>query len=135
LIPILAANAFLSEIEAPEFWRDLEAMEDLFYTGLRDVFSSVGMPVLVQAVGARFSLLFGLESPPRNYRDILAADRDIETRFYRAALERGVYFHFSFHHGFSVMHTRTDLEDALDRIEDAARSLSSRPVTPSAREP
>lgn len=123
LIPILAARGFMAEIEAPAFWADLKLKEDFFYRGLRRVFAAVGVSVLVQAFGARFSLLFGLDHEPHNYREVLAADRDSETRFYRAALDRGVYFHFSYHHGFSVAHTMTDLADALDRIEDAARTI------------
>ena len=40
-----------------------------------------------------------------------------------AALERGVYFHYAWHHGFSAMHTLADLDEALSRIEDAVRSM------------
>jgi hypothetical protein len=50
-------------------------------------------------------------------------NRERETAFYAAALDRGVYFHFAWHHGFSALHTRADLDDALGRIEDAVRVL------------
>ena len=124
-IPILAANAFLDEIADPAFWDDLQAKESYFYAGLREAFRQAGLPVWVQAAGARFSLHFGLETEPRTYREAAAGDGAMATAFYGAALEQGVYFHHAKHHGFSSMHTRSDLEQALDRIEAAARSVSS----------
>ena len=122
-IPILAANAFLDVIGESIFWEDLRAKEDIFYPGLRAAFERAGLPVWVQAVGARFSLHFGLEEEPRSYRDAARFDGAMATAFYRAALAHGVYFHDARHHGFSSMHARADLEQALDGIEAAARSV------------
>ncbi len=124
-IPIFAANAFLDEIADPGFWAGLKGNEDFFYTGLRDAFRNAGLPVWVQAAGARFSLHFGLEEEPTSYREAERGDRTMATSFYGAALDRGVYFHHARHHGFSSMHTRADLEDALGQIEAAARSVGS----------
>jgi glutamate-1-semialdehyde 2,1-aminomutase len=124
LIPLLAANAFLDEVAQPAFWSNLEQVEAYFYGGLREAFRTAGLPVFVQAVGARFSLLFGLEAEPRNYRDAARYDRELARQFFGAALEQGVYFHSAWHHGFSAMHTREDLSAALNRIESAARRVA-----------
>jgi glutamate-1-semialdehyde 2,1-aminomutase len=124
LIPILAANAFLDEVVQPAFWSNLAQLEDVLYPGLRKAFSAAGLPVWVQAVGARFSLLFGLEQEPTNYREAARYDRDMATRFFGAAIEHGVYFHSAWHHGICAMHTRQDLATALDGIEAAARSVA-----------
>ncbi len=121
LIPILAANAFLDEIVKPDFYPGLARLQEPFYGGLRDAFKRVGLPVWVQALGARFSLLFGLTEEPRTYRQAARHDRDLAKRFYAAALEEGVYFHASWHHGISAMHTPGDLDQALDAIGAAAR--------------
>jgi glutamate-1-semialdehyde 2,1-aminomutase len=126
LIPMLAADAFLDEVAQPEFWSHLEEMEHFFYPALRDVFQRAGLPVWVQALGARFSLLFGLEAEPRNYREAALYDRDLARNFFGAALEEGVYFHYAWHHGLCAMHTRTDLEEALNGIEAAARRVARR---------
>ena len=123
LIPILAGRAFLQVISEPDFWTSLAEREDHFYPELAAIFERVGEPVRVQALGARFSLLFGLNREPHNYRDVVGVDRSRETKFYAAALERGVYFHYAWHHGFSAMHTLADLDEALSRIEDAVRSM------------
>jgi glutamate-1-semialdehyde 2,1-aminomutase len=124
LIPLLAADAFLDEVAQPAFWSNLEQLETYFYAGLRDAFRVAGLPVFVQAVGARFSLLFGLEEEPRNYRQAARYDRELAQRFFGAALDEGVYFHSAWHHGFSAMHTREDLAAALERIEAAARRVA-----------
>ncbi|MBI3457783.1 MAG: aminotransferase class III-fold pyridoxal phosphate-dependent enzyme [Candidatus Rokubacteria bacterium] len=125
LIPILAANAFLDEIAKPEFWAHLERLDAALYAGLGEAFKRAGLPVRVQAVGARFSLLFGLEEEPRSYRQAAARfDRELARRFFAAALEEGVYFHYGWHHGISAMHTAADIDEALEAIAAAARRVA-----------
>jgi glutamate-1-semialdehyde 2,1-aminomutase len=124
-VAMLAASAFLDQVASPVFWADLERKEAYFYPGLRAAFARAGLPVWVQAVGARFSLHFGLTEEPRSYRDAERGDRAMATAFYAAALERGVYFHHARHHGFSAMHTDADLGQALDAIEAAAGAVAS----------
>jgi len=128
LIPILAAEAFLDEIAHPDFWPRLERLETTFYAGLRSTFERAGLPVWVQALGARFSLLFGLDAEPTNYRDVARVDRELARRFYGACLEEGVYFHDAWHHGFSSVHTQADLDEALDGVERAARRVAAAPL-------
>jgi len=125
LIPIMAGLAFLDQATDPAFYPALRELEAMFYPELQAVFERAGLPVRVQPGGARFSLLFGLDREPVRYRDILGHDTATATRFYGLALEEGVYFHASWHHGFSAMHTRADLTEALERIERAVRRLAS----------
>lgn len=123
-IPILAARAFLTVVADPAFWANLRGLEDYFYSELAAIFERRRAPIRLQALGARFSLLFGVSGEPVRYRDAAALDRDLEARFFRAALERNVYFHYARHHGFSAMHTKADLGEVLDRIEDAVRAAT-----------
>lgn len=124
LIPIMAGLAFLDVATDPGFYPGLRALEAAFYPELQAIFDRAGVPVLVHANGARFSLLFGMREAPVRYRDTLAHDNETATRFYGLALDEGVYFHAAWHHGFSAMHTRADLDEALDKIERAARRLA-----------
>lgn len=124
LIPILAADTFLDEVARPDFWAHLKQLESAFYPALADIFERAGMPVWVQALGARFSLLFGLDREPTTYREAARFDRDLARRFYGAAMDEGVYFHYAWHHGFSSMHTQADLDRALEGIETAARRVA-----------
>ncbi len=125
LIPILAANAFLDEVAQPAFWSHLEEVESQLYAGMRDAFRAAGIPVWVQAVGARFSLLFGLQEEPTTYRQAARHDTELARRFFRAALDEGVYFHSAWHHGPSAMHSHADIDTALQGIESAARRVAS----------
>ncbi len=129
LIPILAANAFLDEVAQPTFWANLQRLENVLYPGLREAFRGAGLPVWVQAVGARFSLLFGLDEEPTTYREAARHDREMAVRFFGAALEHGVYFHTAWHHGPSAMHTEADISSALERIESAARQVARQAVS------
>ena len=85
--------------------------------------SAPGLLVRIQAKGSRFSMLFGLDHEPVDYRDASAHDVATANRFYQLALEEGVYFHAAWHHGFSAMHTNADLATALEGIERAARRV------------
>jgi glutamate-1-semialdehyde 2,1-aminomutase len=128
LIPVMAGLAFLEVATEPAFYPGLRSMQDAFYPELQRIFDRLDLPVILQEKGARFSLLFGLAAPPVRYRDLLPHDTALATRFYGLALEEGVYFNASWHHGFSAMHTRADLDEALERIERAAkRLLAGRP--------
>jgi glutamate-1-semialdehyde 2,1-aminomutase len=125
LIPILAADAFLDEVSRPEFWANLKQLENAFYPALGDIFERAGLPVWVQSLGARFSLLFGLDQEPTTYRQAARFDREMARQFYAAAMDEGVYFHYAWHHGFSAMHTQADLDRALEGIEAAARRVAA----------
>lgn len=126
LTAIAGGLAFLDEIEQPEFYPYLQSLGERLYSGLREIFTRVGLPVWVQGVGARFGLLFGIEEEPTNYREAARQDHVLAARFYEACLERGVYFHhFSPHHGFSAMHTLQGIEETLGVVGDAARAISS----------
>jgi glutamate-1-semialdehyde 2,1-aminomutase len=124
LIAILAARALLDEVTKPDFYPALHALHDHFCAGLREAFKRAGVPVWVQALGARFSLLFGLSAEPKSYRQAAGYDRELAKRFYAACLDEGVYFHGGWHHGVSAMHTRADLDQALDAIGVAARRVA-----------
>jgi len=124
LTSIAAALAFLDEIAKPDFYPHLQRLGDRLYSGLRDIFAFHALPVWVQGIGARFGLLFGLDSEPHNYRDVARRNLDLEQRFLRACLRGGLYLHpGSPHHGFSSAHTRADVEEMLSIADDAARQL------------
>jgi glutamate-1-semialdehyde 2,1-aminomutase len=127
-LPILAANVFLKLAEQPAFWEHFEGLEQRLYPGLRGIFERVGLPVQVQAIGNRFCLNYGLQEEPRSYRDSMKYDRDLADRFTAVAQEEGVYFHTLWHSGLSAMHTADDVDEALNRIERAAKRVAASKV-------
>jgi glutamate-1-semialdehyde 2,1-aminomutase len=118
---VLAGLAFLDVIDEPGFYPNLLARSARFVDGLRSTLAAAGLSVRVQAYGPRFSLLFGIDGEPRNYADVAGADRATERRFYAAALDEGVYLHHGWHHGISAVHDDAVLDEALDRLDRAAR--------------
>jgi glutamate-1-semialdehyde aminotransferase len=125
LLPVMAGLAFLDVGTQPDFYPPFLARAERFAAALREVFGAAGLTVRVQHYGPRFSLLFGITDEPRSYRDVAAADRATELRFYGHALEEGVYLHHGWHHGISAAHTEDDLDQALERLARAARRTAA----------
>ena len=125
LLPVLAGLAFVDVIAQPGFYAGLLQRAERFGSELTGVLHDAGLAVRVQRYGPRFSLLFGIGAEPRRYRDIATADRATERRFYGYALEEGVYLHYGWHHGISAAHSDADLDDALERLQRAARRTAN----------
>jgi glutamate-1-semialdehyde 2,1-aminomutase len=125
--PVLvsAMGAFLDTVTQPAFYPRLLARGDRLYAGMREIIERARIKAWVQAVGARFGLLFGIDAEPRNYRDIAQQDMNAMRRFHLDCLDRGVYLHYvSPHHGYSSAHTEADIDETLSVMEDALRVLS-----------
>jgi len=121
---VIAIRALLSEVTKPCFYAHLDDLGERLYTGMRKILVRRGIKAWVQGVGARFGLLFGLDKEPRNYRDVAKQDMEMMRRFHLACLERGVYLHYvSPHHGYSSAHTIADIEETLNVMDDAVKSL------------
>ena len=125
LLPVMASLAFLDVVTEPDFYPPFLARADRFVAELRQVLDGAGLTVRIQHYGPRFSLLFGIEGEPRNYRDVAGADRATELRFYGHALEEGVYLHHGWHHGISAAHSDADLALTLERLDRAARRTAA----------
>ena len=124
---ILAGRAFCTEISREEFYPELLDKAEHFYRGLDEMIARVGLPVQAPRHGARFGLLMGLEREPVNYNDAVAHRVDLMLAFVRECASGGVYFHDygggPCHHGFSMAHTKADLEQVLDAMEGALQSI------------
>ena len=120
---IMAVNAFLDVITEPAFYDNLLKHCDLLYKGIRDIIQRLGIKCRVQATGARFNILFGLEREPINYAE--SSQRDVATtnRFFDSARKHGIYFFDGWHHGISAAHTEDDIQQALEGIEAAMEEI------------
>ncbi len=130
LFSVLAAIASLEEITAPGFYDRIFAVAERLYDGLAELCARYGIPARVQGLGARFGIYFGVTEEVWDYQAAARNDGDLCHRFIRACFERGVYFHnygrlALGHHGFSAAHSTADIDESLNRIEDALRSLAA----------
>ena len=121
---IMAASAFLDVVTRPGFYRHLDALGSRLYPGLREIMARRSIPCRVQAAGARFGLIFGLEDEPHNYRELARQDLALADRFHLACLEEGIFLaQGSPHHGYSSAHTLKDIDETLEAIDRAVARL------------
>jgi glutamate-1-semialdehyde 2,1-aminomutase len=116
--------AALNVIDRPGFYDDLNARADYFYGKLNELSCIPGLKGIVQGLGARFGLYFGLEKPTYDYRMAAANyDRKAGKRFFELALDKGLYFHnygeglTPMHSGITNAHTYQILDETLNRMK------------------
>jgi glutamate-1-semialdehyde 2,1-aminomutase len=95
-------------------------------SGLRSIAASHGVPFSADSAGSMFGFFFRRE-PVRNFAEAKEADTKLFSRFFHAALDRGVYLAPSaFEAGFvSAAHTEDDITLTLDRLDDALGAAKS----------
>jgi glutamate-1-semialdehyde 2,1-aminomutase len=127
VVPVAAGLAAVTAYREPGFYDAIHAVGRRLCDGLNAVFARRGVAGLAVGLGARFGVYFGLERPPRDYRDAVRHDRPQMLRFVAAAIRRGVYFHdyggAACHHGFCAAMTPADADEALNRLDDAVGEM------------
>jgi glutamate-1-semialdehyde 2,1-aminomutase len=128
-VAVAAGLAAVTAYRQPGFYSHIHAVARDLYEGLNEIFARHRIQARVQGLGARFGIYFGTSGPVRDYRDAVQHQRDQMLRFVKAAIANGVYFHdyggAACHHGFCAAMQRADVEEALDRLENAVRQMAS----------
>jgi glutamate-1-semialdehyde 2,1-aminomutase len=132
LIEVLGALSALEEIRKPGFYDRVNGLAQTLYDGINESIRRHGIRAICQGLGARFAIYFGLdEAPVTDFRRAAATfDQTLDRRFLELTLERGLYFHdygrsiTPMHHGFSASHSREDIEETLNRLDDVFAELS-----------
>jgi glutamate-1-semialdehyde 2,1-aminomutase len=130
LAAVLASQAALEIMSAPDFYEQLNANADRFYAGIDGLFQRHGVPGHVQGLGARFGLYFGITEPVRDYRQARKFDVDLNNRFLKQTAPHGLHFHdfgtkaAPMHYGITSAHTNADIDEALDRLDGVFASLA-----------
>ncbi len=127
VVAVAAGLAAVTAYREPGFYDHLGAVGGRLYDGLNAIFARHGVRGLVRGLGARFGVYFGLDKPPRDYRDALGHQREQMLRFIALAIRHGVYFHdyggAACHHGFCAAMTLADVDETLSRLDDAVREM------------
>lgn len=129
LLSVKVALASFAEVKKPGFYDHIYAVANRLYPGLNDLFARRGVLAHAQGLGARFGIFFGFTETAETFEDTFKHDDAMAGRFIAACARRGVYFHsygklVRGHHGFSAAHTLSDIDEALNRIEDALDDMS-----------
>ena len=120
-VVMAAVNATLRELSRPGFYRDLFHIAEVLQRGLQSAADEVGVPLVIQGVGPLFQIHFS-DRPLHNYREVATYCRVEEySRFWRAMLERGVYFNPMQQECWFVSsaHTEEDVRATVERTHEA----------------
>jgi glutamate-1-semialdehyde 2,1-aminomutase len=127
VVAVAAALAAVTAYCEPGFYEHIDAVGRRLYEGMKAIFERHGVGGRVQGLGARFGVYFGLDAPPRHYRDAVRHQREQMLRFIASAIRHGVYFHdysgAACHHGFCAAMTLGDVDEALNRLDAATKML------------
>jgi len=112
------------------FYVHIHALCHRLVHGLREILARHGVTARVQGLGARIGIYFGLPADQEimSYADAQRHDRATLLRFYKLAIEHGVYFHdyggAPCHHGFCAAMKMEDMDEALERLDAVVAQLS-----------
>ena len=115
----LAVAAGLKTLEVicrPGFYERLEVLSARLAEGLAGEAKRVGVPLVVNRVGSMLTVFF-TSSPVIDYSTAKRSDAQAFARFFRALLERGVYFPPSQFEALFVSsaHSEQDIETTVER--------------------
>ncbi len=127
-VAVAAGLAAITAYRQPGFYEHIRAVADRLYNGLQAIFERHGVVARVQGLGARFGIYFGVTEKVCNYRDAVKHQRERMLHFIKSAIDHGVYFHdyggAACHHGFCAAMTLADVEDVLNRLDDAIKTAT-----------
>ncbi|HWL52889.1 MAG TPA: glutamate-1-semialdehyde 2,1-aminomutase [Chthoniobacteraceae bacterium] len=109
-LAMAAGLAQLRELDRLDGWKKLESLGALFEQELRSTLKRLGRELTFHRAGSMFCLFF-TGGEVRNLDDARRSDTDAFARYFRHALDNGVYFAPSqFEAGFiSLAHTEADI--------------------------
>jgi glutamate-1-semialdehyde 2,1-aminomutase len=130
-IVMAAAEAVLDKViaEREAVYGHLRAISDGLVNGLDRILTRAGVPHVIQYAGPMISVFLttGTDEPLVNYRQVRRnCDFEKFIRFQHLMQQSGVYFHPNqFEEMFlSAVHSREDIELALERFEQAVECLN-----------
>lgn len=108
--------------EAP--YQRLETLGKRMQDALSSVAQEQGIPLQVPQVGSMFALFFN-ETPVSNFPEALQSDTDLFSRFFKEALQRGVYLPPSAYETcfISTAHEASAIDEAIDSLTQAIKAL------------
>ena len=123
---LAASLACLEELQKPETYQHLWNVSERYYEGLSRLFVDLKVKARVQGLGPKFGIHFGTTDEVTNYRQAQRCDKEAAFNFYAGMMRRGVLFWPTFpvhHHGFSLAHTKEEVDQILDASESALKEI------------
>jgi len=123
-VAVAAGMATLAEIQKPGFYEKLSKVTADFAAGLSGAAKAAGIPFSAASVGAMFGI-FASPTPPRDYAEVMQADKPLFNKFFHLMLDAGVHFAPSaYEAGFvSSAHGPEVIQDTLEKAQQAFAQL------------
>ena len=123
-VAVAAGLATLKLLQAPGFYRSLEATANQLTSGLVAAAARHGVAFSAQAVGGMFGLYFRA-SAPHSFAEVMQCDKAAFNRFFHACVMHGVYFAPSaYEAGFvSSAHDDSAISETLTAADRAFAAL------------
>jgi glutamate-1-semialdehyde 2,1-aminomutase len=122
-VAMAATVATLKMLKAPDTYETLERQGKRLMHGVAAALRDAGVTATVTGFPEIFHVGFGLTQPPRNYRDIIAADRAGYIRLTTSLLQRGVRVLERGAWFISTTHSDAVIDETLDGLKGALASL------------
>jgi len=122
-IAMAATVATLKMLTVPGTYQTLERQGKRLMHGVASALHDAGVTATVTGFPEIFHVGFGLTQPPRNYRDIIAADRAGYIRLTTGLLQRGVRVLERGAWFISTTHSDAVIDETLDGLKGALASL------------
>lgn len=118
------ALATLDELAKPGVYDDLFARSARLRDGVSDILAKHRLPAVCFGVGPMWHVLF-TDAPPRNHRDVMAADAATGAKFDQQLIREGIFVLPGTRRFVSTMHTDQDLDDTFAAIDRACHVVSA----------
>jgi len=126
-LAMAAGKATLTALARPGFYEELDEKTAWFAKELGEIAERY-LPgrTCINLAGSVLTLFF-TSGPVYDFESAMTSDTDLYGRYYREMLARGLYLAPAQFEGmfFSSAHSREDLAQALEKIEDVFRKLSA----------
>jgi glutamate-1-semialdehyde 2,1-aminomutase len=121
-----ASLACLTEVMTDEAYAYVNKLGDRFKKGVEESIRRHGIKAVVPGIGGMWTVFFGLEKEPKNFRETLGIDREMWRRWWMNLITKGLFFSApsAYEETFiGAGHTEQDIDEALERIDDAFKEL------------
>ena len=120
---VAAASATIDVLAEPGTYDRMHAHGNAIRQALEKAARDHGQALVTTGTGVAFHAHFGLERPPRDWREVTGADGDTEQRFRANMLQCGIYNLPGGRWYVGAVHTETELAEVLPAIRQSMARL------------
>jgi glutamate-1-semialdehyde 2,1-aminomutase len=125
---VAAALATLEVIETTDALKTVAARGKRLMQGIDDVLTEADIEHTLTGVPAMFSPVLGISKPPREYRDLEAADMKLYESLHARMRQRGVEYEIDGKEPWFLCeaHTEADVDETLSALAESVKEVKKR---------